>query len=60
MELLVEADIPCPHCGETFPLLVDTSLANQALVEDCSVCCRPIQLRVESELGEVISVDVRT
>lgn len=60
MELLVEAEIGCPHCGESFPLLIDTSLREQSLVEDCSVCCRPIQLRVESEPGEVIGVDVRT
>ena len=25
MEMLVETEITCPHCGETFPLQIDTS-----------------------------------
>lgn len=56
MELLVEADIACPHCGEAFPLLIDTSEAEQALVEDCSVCCRPINLTIISCPGEILEV----
>lgn len=59
MELLVETEISCPHCGETFPLVVDTSIAQQTIVEDCSVCCRPMTLQIESEPGEVLSVDIR-
>ncbi|MEP6777352.1 MAG: CPXCG motif-containing cysteine-rich protein [Chthoniobacterales bacterium] len=60
MELIAETEIVCPHCGEAFPLLIDTSQREQSLVEDCTVCCRPIQLRVECEPGEIVAVDVRT
>ncbi len=60
MELLIETEIECPYCGEAFPLLVDTSIPQQSLVEDCSICCQPIQLRVECEPGEIVAVDVRT
>jgi len=56
MELMIETDIACPHCGESFPLIVDTSQSEQALVEDCTVCCRPIQLTIRSEPGEIIEV----
>ncbi len=56
MELSIETDIVCPHCGETFPLLVDTSLGEQSLVEDCSVCCRPIALTIHCRPGEIIDV----
>jgi hypothetical protein len=56
MTPLVETEIVCPHCGESFPLLVDTTQGEQALVEDCSVCCRPIELTIVCEPGEVIEV----
>ncbi|MGZ5553082.1 MAG: CPXCG motif-containing cysteine-rich protein [Chthoniobacterales bacterium] len=56
MELAVEIDVTCPHCGESFPLLIDTSQASQSLVEDCTVCCRPIQLTILCEPGEVLEI----
>ncbi len=58
MALLIEADIPCPHCGEVFPLSIDTSQGDHAMIEDCSVCCRPIQLDVQCEPGEVVDVQI--
>jgi cysteine-rich CPXCG protein len=58
MELIVEAEIACPHCGESFPLQVDTSLAAQSLIEDCSVCCRPIALTIRCRPGEVLDLEV--
>jgi len=56
MELNVEAEITCPHCGESFPLLIDTSERAQSLVEDCSVCCRPILLTIRCRPGEIIEI----
>jgi hypothetical protein len=57
MELLVEMDVACPHCGEIFPLQIDTSQGDHSMVEDCSVCCRPIMLRVNCRPGEVFRVE---
>jgi hypothetical protein len=56
MELVVETDITCPHCGEVFPLPIDTSQTEQSLIEDCTVCCRPIGLTIRSEPGTVVDV----
>jgi len=56
MELSVETEITCPHCGETFPLQIDTSQAEQSFIEDCTVCCRPITLTVRCEPGAIDSV----
>jgi phage terminase large subunit GpA-like protein len=56
MELVIETEIACPHCGESFPLQVDTSQAKQLLIEDCTVCCRPIALTIHSRPGEIESV----
>ena len=58
MELIHETDITCPHCGETFPLQIDTSQSRQTLIEDCSVCCRPIQLNVRSIPGEIVDLTI--
>jgi hypothetical protein len=54
LELTVESEIACPHCGELFPLLIDTSQREQSLVEDCSVCCRPIALTIRCRPGEIL------
>jgi phage terminase large subunit GpA-like protein len=56
MELIVPADISCPHCGETFALEVDTSQSEQDLIEDCSICCRPIVLTVRCRPGEIVEI----
>lgn len=56
MELIVETQVTCPHCGEVFPLQIDTSEAEQSLIEDCTVCCRPINLSLHCEPGVVVSV----
>jgi phage terminase large subunit GpA-like protein len=57
MQLIVPADIACPHCGETFTLEVDTSQSEQDVIEDCSVCCRPINLTIRCRPGEVVALE---
>lgn len=51
-----EAAVTCPYCGEGITIVVDTSVPEQEYVEDCSVCCRPIELTVTCEDGEVADV----
>lgn len=36
----------CPYCGERFEAQLDASGGDAAYVEDCPVCCRPIELRL--------------
>jgi len=40
-------EVDCPYCGETLELMVDCSVAEQDYVEDCQVCCRPMNVHVE-------------
>lgn len=49
----------CPYCGEPIELLVDESAGSTSYVEDCQVCCRPMQIDVEVDDSRV-SVRVRT
>ncbi|MGQ0612789.1 MAG: CPXCG motif-containing cysteine-rich protein [Planctomycetaceae bacterium] len=39
--------ITCPWCGEEVRIYVDASGGEQRYVEDCWVCCRPIEIAVE-------------
>ncbi|PCI40219.1 MAG: hypothetical protein COB53_01685 [Elusimicrobia bacterium] len=50
-------EIECPHCGEAFQMGVDPDDDGQDLVEDCRICCRPIQMTIEMD-GEDASVSV--
>lgn len=39
-------DIQCPHCGATTRVSFDTSGGEITFIDDCRVCCNPINLRV--------------
>jgi hypothetical protein len=51
--------VECPYCGESIELAVDASAGSAEYIEDCHVCCRPMQVSVDVE-GESLSVRVRT
>jgi hypothetical protein len=34
----------CPYCGQHISMLLDTSVRSQTYIEDCEVCCRPIEV----------------
>jgi hypothetical protein len=58
MDLIVEGEIVCPHCGEAFPLQIDTSQSEQSFIEDCTVCCRPIELTVRCQPGQIVDLQI--
>jgi Cysteine-rich CPXCG len=39
--------VECPYCGESFDTLLDLSAGSASYVEDCQVCCQPIEFSVE-------------
>lgn len=51
MDTIFFHPLQCPYCGEWIELQVDSSAGEQAYVEDCSVCCRPIEVRLVSAGG---------
>lgn len=49
----------CPACGEPAALEIDTTAGEeQSYFEDCSVCCRPMEVFVRCEPGRVLSISV--
>jgi len=57
MDFLTRYSVSCPYCGESFETSLDASQGDQSYIEDCYVCCRPIQfdLRVD-HLGNILDV----
>jgi hypothetical protein len=53
------AAVECPYCGEAFETRVDTSAGSATYVEDCQVCCQPIELEMrvadDGTLNELIA-----
>jgi Cysteine-rich CPXCG len=54
---LVEHTIVCPSCWESCSVLIDLSAGDHVFVEDCQVCCNPMQLTVTIGDGELLSLD---
>lgn len=44
----------CPYCWEEISMLLDASVAQQTYIEDCEVCCNPIQLTPRFEEGVLV------
>jgi hypothetical protein len=51
--------IDCPYCGEPLETRLDLSEGSAAYIEDCQVCCRPMQLHLEVDPdGRLIGLSV--
>lgn len=59
MQSLQTVYINCPYCGERFDIVCDCSIEEQSYIEDCFVCCRPIQLQITAIAGEEVRVIAR-
>ena len=50
----VEKFFKCPYCLEKISMLLDVSVSGfQSYIEDCEVCCHPIQLSYSCEESKV-------
>ena len=44
----------CPHCWEEISMILDQSVYQQTYIEDCEVCCNPIEITPVFEEGELV------
>jgi len=58
MNELKEENVSCPYCGETIQVLLDNPVSEQEYIEDCQVCCRPINFYMSLDLDGEISLRV--
>lgn len=55
----LEHPFTCPHCGAHISMLLDLSAGSQHYVEDCEVCCSPIEVSYRVEEGGLSSFEAR-
>ena len=51
---MIEHQFTCPYCFEFESKLIDFSVKSQNFIEDCEVCCNPIEFNVELQNGIII------
>lgn len=44
--MLESAIVTCPYCWESLELSLDLSAGDQIYIEDCTVCCQPMLVRL--------------
>ena len=50
----------CPYCFESVSVLIDTSVYRQTYIEDCEVCCNPIEIKVTTTEGEIVEFETQS
>jgi len=45
------AEFLCPWCCETIGTAIDLTDGSRSWIEDCAVCCRPMQVSIEVDGG---------
>ena len=49
----------CPYCWEEISMILDPIDGRQVYVEDCEVCCNPIEIDYRFEASEVVDFQVK-
>ncbi len=52
---MLEHSFQCPYCWEEISMLLDSSVSKQIYIEDCEICCNPIEIHVSFEDHELTS-----
>ncbi len=52
--------VTCPYCGESVEVDVEPLEEVQTYIEDCSICCRPMQLEATPEEDGVQVIALRS
>jgi len=47
----------CPHCWEEISMILDNSIRQQTYIEDCEVCCNPIEVTPIFQAQELIAFE---
>jgi hypothetical protein len=53
-----EQEFTCPFCGSGISMVLDLSVPSQTFIEDCEVCCRPIEITYTAEADTVTEFSV--
>lgn len=49
----------CPCCWQEISMLIDLYSGDQTYIEDCEVCCNPIEIDFRVDDGLIISFEAK-
>ncbi|PYS04640.1 MAG: CPXCG motif-containing cysteine-rich protein [Acidobacteria bacterium] len=49
----------CPYCWQEISMVLDNSVRSQTYVEDCEICCKPIEVYYVVEDEGVVHFEAR-
>ena len=55
---MIEYYFDCPHCLVIQLKLIDSSINNQSFIEDCEVCCNPLDFNLSIQNNNIVSFSV--
>ncbi len=58
--MIKESFYQCPYCWEEASILVDTSQLLQSYIEDCEVCCNPIEFKIKCFNNGITNLEVQS
>ncbi len=53
---MIEHFFACPHCWQQISMLLDPAYS-QTYVEDCEICCNPIEITTVFEDSELVGFE---
>lgn len=56
--IMLEKEFTCPYCWENQSRLFDPSILNQNFIEDCEVCCNPIEFNLITNGLDILDFSV--
>ena len=57
---MLEHYFDCPHCWENQLKMIDPSINTQNFIEDCEVCCNPLEFDLVVQANTLQSFSVNT
>jgi len=54
---MLEHFFTCPYCWENVSMLLDPDMSGEVYVEDCQVCCNPIEVEFQIHDDRVVKFE---
>ena len=55
---MIEHYFDCPHCWENQLKMIDPTVPNQSFIEDCEICCNPLEFDIIIQDNTMLSFSV--
>ena len=56
----IEHSFTCPYCWQKISMVLDLSVIEQTYIEDCEICCRPVQISYTADDFEMTGFEAET